>query len=235
LVEDGGTPQARIRRLVVANSGRGEAEEHLARELTCHYPLDPTSPHGTPKVLRTGRPELIPEVRDELLRDCDGEYLRWMRDLTPSSYLCVPLQVGVCLVGSVGFVFSAAHSGRRYGPEDLILAESLARCTALVVANILKGTPGPANHRQKVIPSTTPGREPELNPRQLEVLRLLDSGMRVHQIKAELRLSEPTVRTHVRAILRAFGACSRLEALHKARVLGFIGGMSQNAESDRSR
>jgi GAF domain-containing protein/DNA-binding CsgD family transcriptional regulator len=244
LVEDGGTPQARIRRLVVTHSGRGEVEERLARELTCHYPLDPNSPHGTPKVLRTGRPELIPEVRGGLLQDCDGEYLRWMRDLTPSSYLCVPLRVGVRLVGSVGFVFSATHSGRRYGPEDLILAESLARCTALVVANLLKGTPEPehirglsepASHRQKVIPSPAPGREPGLTPRQLEVLRLLDSGMRVHQIKAELRLSEPTVRTHVRAILRAFGACSQLEALHKARVLGFIGGMSQNAESDRFR
>ncbi|MDP8926483.1 MAG: GAF domain-containing protein, partial [Actinomycetota bacterium] len=243
LVEDDGTPRARIRRPVVAHSGRGETEKRLARRLIRHYPLDPNSPHGTPKVLRTGRPELIPEVRDELLQGCDGEYLRWMRDLTPGSYLCVPLQVGLRLVGSIGFAFSAAESGRRYGPEDLALAESLARCTALVVANILKGIPDsqhrrtfgePASQRQ-IIASPVPGREPGLTPRQLEVLRLLDSGMRVHQIKAELKLSEPTVRTHIRAILRAFGACSQLEALHKARVLGFVGEMSQNAESDRFR
>ncbi|MCA1719539.1 MAG: LuxR C-terminal-related transcriptional regulator [Actinobacteria bacterium] len=71
-----------------------------------------------------------------------------------------------------------------------------------------------------------------MTPRQLEVLRLLDSGMRVHQIKAELNLSEPTVRTHVRAILRAFGAGSQLEALHRARALGLVGGT--NAGGDRS-
>jgi GAF domain-containing protein/DNA-binding CsgD family transcriptional regulator len=208
LLEEDGTRPGRIRRLVVAHS-----EERLARELTRHYTLDPGAPHGTPKVLRTGRPELIPEVRDEFLAR-DDEYLRWMRDLAPDSYLCVPLQVGLRLVGSIGLV--SVGPGRRYGPEDLTLAESLARCTALVVANLLEGP-----YRQKTLPSP---REPGLTPRQLEVLRLLDSGMRVHQIKAELNLSEPTVRTHVRAILRAFGAGSQLEAMHKARVSGFIDG-----------
>jgi GAF domain-containing protein len=208
LLEEDGAPRGRIRRLVVARSGERQ-------ELTRRYPLDPSAPHGTPKVLRTGRPELIPEVRDGLLRGIarDDEYLRWMRDLAPVSYLCVPLQVGLRLVGSIGFVSSG--SGRRYGPEDMILAESLARCIALVVAN----TP-----RQRTFPSPVPDGGPGLTPRQLEVLRLLDGGMRVHQIKAELNLSEPTVRTHVRAILRALGAASQLEALHKARALGLVGG-----------
>jgi DNA-binding CsgD family transcriptional regulator len=224
LLEEDGTPRGRIRRLVVAHPG--ETEERLARELTRRYPLDPNAPHGTPRVLRTGRPELIPEVRDELLRGLapDDEYLRWLRDLRPDSYLCVPLQAGLRLVGSVGLISSAVGPGRRarrYGPEDLMLAESLARCTALVVANTIEGS-----RRRKIIPSPVPDREPGLTPRQLEVLRLLDSGMRVHQIKAELNLSEPTVRTHVRAILRAFGAGSQLEALHKARALGFVGGAS---------
>jgi GAF domain-containing protein/DNA-binding CsgD family transcriptional regulator len=223
LLEEDGTPRGSIRRLVAARSG--ETEERLARELTRRYALDPNAPHGTPKVLRTGRPELIPEVRDEVLRGLarDDEYLRWMRDLTPESYLCVPLQVGLRLVGSVGFI--SVDPARRYGAEDLILAESLARCTALVVANILEGS-----RLKKTIPSPVPDRKPGLTPRQLEVLRLLDSGMRVHQIKAELNLSEPTVRTHVRAILRAFGAGSQLEALHKARALGFVGGASAGGD-----
>jgi DNA-binding CsgD family transcriptional regulator len=234
LVEEDGTPRARIRRLGVAHAGRGEAEERLARKLTRRYPFDPNTPHGTPKVLRSGRPELIPEVRDELLEGLarDDEYLHWMWDLAPGSYLCVPLQVGLHLVGSMAFVSSAIGPGRRarrYGPEDLTLAESLARCAALVVANILGGSEfgKPARDRQNIVSSPIAGREPGLTPRQLEVLRLLDKGMRVHQIKAALNLSEPTVRTHVRAILRAFGAGSQLEALHKARVLGFVDGASR--------
>ncbi len=235
LVEGDGTPPGRIRRFAVAHPER--SGERLTRGLVRHYPLDPNAPHGTPKVLRTGQPELIPEVRGELLRSLtgDGESLELMRNLAPISYLCVPLQVGLRLVGSMGFVSSAADRGgsaRRYGPEDLTLAEGLARCTALVAANRSlvpeHGFGEPAGHRQE-----TTVREPGLTPRQLEVLQLLDSGMRAHQIKAELNLSEPTVRTHIRAILRAFGACSQLEALHKARTLGFIDGASRDAGSDR--
>jgi DNA-binding CsgD family transcriptional regulator len=166
---------------------------------------------------------LIPEVRGELLRSLTGgESLEPVRNLAPISYLCVPLQVGLRLIGSMGFVSSADRGAgaRRYGPEDLTLAEGLARCTALVAANrslVPKQRFGE--------PAETILREPGLTRRQLEVLQLLDSGMRAHQIKAELNLSEPTVRTHIRAILRAFGACSQLEALHKARTMGFIGGV----------
>jgi DNA-binding CsgD family transcriptional regulator/GAF domain-containing protein len=241
LVEGDGTPPGRIRRFVVAHPER--SGERSTRGLIRHYPLDPNAPHGTPKVLRTGQPELIPEVRGELLRSLtgDGESLELMRNLAPISYLCVPLQVGLRLVGSMGFVSSADRGGsaRRYGPEDLTLAEGLARCTALVAANILGGSlvpehgfGEPAGHRQETISS--PVGEPGLTPRQREVLQLLDSGMRAHQIKAELNLSEPTVRTHIRAILRAFGACSQLEALHKARTLGLIDGASRDAGSHRS-
>lgn len=233
LVEGDGTPPGRIRRFAVAHPER--SGERSTRGLIRHYPLDPNAPHGTPKVLRTGQPELIPEVRGELLRSLtgDGESLELMRNLAPISYLCVPLQVGLRLVGSMGFVSSGrGGSARRYGPEDLTLAEGLARCTALVAANRSlvpeHGFGEPADHRQETIV-----REPGLTRRQLEVLQLLDSGMRAHQIKAELNLSEPTVRTHIRAILRAFGACSQLEALHKARTLGFIDGASRNTGSDR--
>lgn len=243
LVEEDGTPPGRIRRFAVAHPEDKKSGERSARELTHHYPLDPNAPHGTPKVLRTGQPELIPEVHDELLQSLShaGEYLGLMRSLAPSSYLCVPLQVGLRLVGSMGFVSSGRDGSiRRYGSEDLVLAEAFARCTALVLANVLEGSfvsehvqrlSEPASHRRKTISASH--RELGLTPRQLEVLRLLDSGMRAQQIKAELNLSEPTVRTHIRAILRAFGACSQLEALHKARALGFVDGAVKGAASDR--
>jgi DNA-binding CsgD family transcriptional regulator len=237
---EGGASRGWIRRLVVARSGRAGDRPDL--EFTLCYPLDTNAPHGTPKVLRTAQPELIPDLPDGLLRSlaCGREHLELMRDLAPGSYLCVPLQAGLRLIGSIGFVSSRSGSdggGRRYGPEDLGLARCLARCTALVAASSLEQSPARAR---------APGKgaarlwdavldvEPVLTPRQLEVLRLLDGGMRVHQIKVELGLSEPTVRTHVRAILRAFDACSQLEALHKARVFGFVDGITRNAAADRS-
>jgi len=52
-----------------------------------------------------------------------------------------------------------------------------------------------------------------LTPRQAEVLALLERGRTTKQIAAELHLSVETVRNHVRGILAAMGAHSRLEAV----------------------
>jgi PAS domain S-box-containing protein len=52
-----------------------------------------------------------------------------------------------------------------------------------------------------------------LTPRQAEVLELLERGRSTKQIAEELHLSPETVRNHVRHVLRAVGAHSRLEAV----------------------
>ena len=56
-----------------------------------------------------------------------------------------------------------------------------------------------------------------LSPRQREVLILLSEGVRAKQIAARLGLSEPTVRNHIRSILRKLGCHSQLEAVAEAR------------------
>jgi len=235
---EGGASRGWIRRVVVARSGR--AGDRPDRELALWYPLDTNAPQGTPKVLRPGQPELIPDVPDGLLRSlaCGREHLELMRNLAPGSYLCVPLQVGLHLIGSIGFVSSrSGRGGRRHGPEGLGRTLTRRSCAS--------GRPPERSRRDEGGAAREASGEthlwdavldtgPVLTPRQFEVLRLLDGGMSVHQIKVELGLSEPTVRTHVRAILRAFDACSQLEALHKARIFGFVDGMTRNAAADRS-
>jgi PAS domain S-box-containing protein len=52
-----------------------------------------------------------------------------------------------------------------------------------------------------------------LTPRQAEVLELLERGRTPKEIAAELHLSVETVRNHVKKLLRAVGAHSRLEAV----------------------
>jgi PAS domain S-box-containing protein len=59
--------------------------------------------------------------------------------------------------------------------------------------------------------------ELDLTPRQAEVLGLLERGRTTAQIAAELHLSRETVRNHIRHLLRAVGAHSRLEAVALAR------------------
>ena len=59
--------------------------------------------------------------------------------------------------------------------------------------------------------------ELSLTPRQAEVLQLLERGRSTDQIAQELQLSRETVRNHIRSLLQAVGASSRLEAVAVAR------------------
>ena len=62
---------------------------------------------------------------------------------------------------------------------------------------------------------------PKLTDRQKDVLMLLAKGAPIKRICLELNLSEGTVKTHVAAIYRIFGASNRTEALLAARRAGY--------------
>ena len=64
---------------------------------------------------------------------------------------------------------------------------------------------------------TPPRAKPHLTPRQRQVLRLLARGYSTDQMADELHLAISTVRNHVRRMLRALGAHSRIEAVAIAR------------------
>jgi PAS domain S-box-containing protein len=68
-----------------------------------------------------------------------------------------------------------------------------------------------------VLEEPQPHPELPLTPRQAEVLSLLERGRSTVQIAEELHLSRETVRNHVRHLLHALGASSRLEAVAVAR------------------
>jgi LuxR family transcriptional regulator, maltose regulon positive regulatory protein len=54
------------------------------------------------------------------------------------------------------------------------------------------------------------------------VLRYLPTNLSAPEIAAELTLSVNTVRTHVRRLYEKLGACSRTEAVERARALGLL-------------
>ena len=68
-----------------------------------------------------------------------------------------------------------------------------------------------------VLEEPVPHPELHLTPRQSEILRLLERGRTTTQIAEELHLSRETVRNHIRHLLQALGAHSRLEAVALAR------------------
>ncbi|HLF26702.1 MAG TPA: PAS domain S-box protein [Anaerolineae bacterium] len=122
-----------IRRVAVAHVNPDKIA--LARELRQRYPTDPLARTGVPHVLRTGQPELYPDITDEMLvaGARDAEQLRIARELNLRSLMVVPLIARGRTLGALTFVW--AESGRHYGPADLELAEGLARRIALAIDN----------------------------------------------------------------------------------------------------
>jgi len=72
------------------------------------------------------------------------------------------------------------------------------------------------------MPRHTGRSHPRLTRRQTEVLELLGEGRSTYQIAARLHLSTQTVRNHVRHVLQALGAHSRLEAVVIAHRDGLL-------------
>jgi PAS domain S-box-containing protein len=104
-------------------------------ELQKRYPPDPKSPHGVHEVIRTGKPQLMSEIPDELLVKAavDDEHLRLIRELGLRSSMIVPLRCRGRILGAITLV--SAESQRRFGPNDLLFAEELANVSAMAVEN----------------------------------------------------------------------------------------------------
>ncbi len=92
-------------------------------------------PVGVLRVLHTGESELVPMVTDSLLRAAASEpaHPALLTQLRATSYMIVPLRARGHTLGAVTFL--AAGSGRRYGPDDLALAEDLCQRASLAVDN----------------------------------------------------------------------------------------------------
>jgi signal transduction histidine kinase/PAS domain-containing protein/putative methionine-R-sulfoxide reductase with GAF domain len=126
IVEDG-----EPRQLAVAHVD--PAKVAFAQELSQRYPPRLDAPTGVPNVLRTRRPEIYPEITDDVLvaGAVDAEHLRLSRELGLESALIVPLLSGDDVIGVLTLV--SAESGRRYSERDLPLATELARRAAVAV------------------------------------------------------------------------------------------------------
>ncbi len=126
-------PTGRLRRLAVAHVDPSKVE--MARELHRRWPPDPKAEKGPYHVLRTGQPELIPEIPEEVLLAAgqDEQHRRAILELGLVSWLCVAIQVRGETLGVLSF--ATAESGRRYGPADLRLAVDLANRASIAIEN----------------------------------------------------------------------------------------------------
>jgi PAS domain S-box-containing protein len=108
----------------------------LERELLTRYPVQLEAPAGVGHVIRTGQSELVREVSAELLGALarDENHRRLLQRLDSRSSLCVPLRARGEVLGAISLIM-VEQSRRRLGPEDLALAQELARRAALAIDN----------------------------------------------------------------------------------------------------
>jgi PAS domain S-box-containing protein len=119
----------------VAGKHVDPAKEAILQRLREQYPPDPARPLMAGGSVVPERATLIPELTDgELARLAQHpEQLRTYREVGFRSAMLVPLRAGTRQIGML--VLITGESGRRYGPEDLALAEDLASRAALAIDN----------------------------------------------------------------------------------------------------
>jgi signal transduction histidine kinase len=129
VVEDNG----HIRQAAVAHPD--PAWVRLAWDLERRYPTNPAAPEGVAKVIRTGRSEYFPEIPAAVIAAVarDAEHLKILESLGLKSGMIVPLGARGRVLGTISL--GTAGSGRRFTPDDLALAEELARRAAVAVDN----------------------------------------------------------------------------------------------------
>ena len=232
VLEEGGAIQSAVAHV-------DPAKEDPLRKLQACYPLDASNTSSSAsEVLRTGRSKIVPDISDIMPTYVaeDAEDLKMFRaELHAESYMCVPLMTRGRLLGVIRLAY--VKLGRRYGSEDLALAESLARFAALAIENarlhlpeveIARGLVNLAKKFYRISPSSEGNviadlvPQPSLTTRQRQVLELLSEGKIAKEIAQTLCLSEPTIRNHIRSLLQALGVRSQLEAVAQAREIGLL-------------
>jgi signal transduction histidine kinase len=93
------------------------------------------APRGPARVMATGQPELHPSVAVSSLVEwaCDPEHRELARDLAIGSAMVVPIGVRGGVFGAI--TLAVSESSRRYGAEDLALAEEIGRRAGTAIEN----------------------------------------------------------------------------------------------------
>ncbi len=129
LVDESGT----IRQVVVAH--KDEAKVRWARELNDRFPPNYEAPTGVGNVIRSGQPQLYPEISDEMIVAAarGSEHLAIMRELRIRSALIVPMTARGKTLGALTIISS--RDDRHYGEADLALTTELATRAAMAIDN----------------------------------------------------------------------------------------------------
>jgi PAS domain S-box-containing protein len=119
----------------VALAHREPDKLEVGRTLSAEYPPELDADTGLGAVVRSGKPEVYPQITDDMLvaGAHDERQLEMIRALGMRSAMVVPMRAGGATIGALTFV--NAGSGRSFDADDLAFAEDLASRAATAVEN----------------------------------------------------------------------------------------------------
>jgi PAS domain S-box-containing protein len=119
----------------VASTAVGPALEPVQREVRERFAPGRDPERGLGLALRTGEPQLYPEITDDLLRELarDPRHLALLRRAGIRSGMVAPLVARGQILGTLTFI--SGRPGRKYDRDDLLLAQDLAGRAALAIDN----------------------------------------------------------------------------------------------------
>ena len=122
-----------LRRVATAHAVPAKAE--LLEQLRHRYPASDDSPQPAGRVMRSGQPELLPDVTPEVVsaHTRDPDHAALIRAIGVRSHLAVPLVARGAILGVISL--GVTESDWRYGPADVAFAQDLGRRAALAVDN----------------------------------------------------------------------------------------------------
>lgn len=134
-------PQPGVHQIEVAHKDPQKAE--WARSICALFPVSPDAGFGAAAVIRSGRTEFFPHVDryrhdpDAIDRELAMSVPAQLRDVVEAvgmtSIITAPLRTKRGVIGAIQFV--TAESGRRYGDDDVALAEAAAGRVAAAIDN----------------------------------------------------------------------------------------------------
>ena len=126
------------------------------------------------------------------------------------------------------YVYAALAAGasgfllKDVSPEHLIAAVRLVRCgDALLAPSITRRLVERFARRDNARPALHRDLS-QLTPRELDVLRLLATGLSNAELAGRLTVSVTTVKTHVARVLMKLGLRDRVQAVVLAYETGFV-------------
>jgi diguanylate cyclase (GGDEF)-like protein/PAS domain S-box-containing protein len=109
----------------------------FAYEVAKRFPSEKNPESGIWKVITTGKPEIYPEITEEMLRQStrNPEQLELILSLGLRSVIMVPLVARSKVFGAMSLIW--AETGKRYEQKDLVFFEELGRRAGIAIDNSL--------------------------------------------------------------------------------------------------